>query len=243
MSIKDNIYENKLKSVSSFKFDAKVAHVFDDMIQRSVPGYKEILKHAPVLCEHYTKGNGRIYDLGCSTGAGLFAMNSVALEKNATIYGIDNSQAMIDNANAKLNLLKPAAKRELICADILDIEITKADFVLMNYTLQFIEPAKRQALLGKIYQGMTSNSALVLSEKTHIDDTDAAQEIIDLHHRFKAHQGYSELEIAQKRDAIENVLIPESLQTHVDRLRRVGFNIVIPWLRHFQFVSILAVKK
>lgn len=243
MSQKDNIYQSKLETVSKFTFDSKVADVFDDMIQRSVPGYDQILRHIPVLCDYYSQAKSNIYDLGSSTGAGLLAMNAVAVAKQAKLIGIDNSQAMITSASSKLEILNPAAELELVCADLLDVELENASFVLMNYTLQFIAQTERKHLLTKIFDAMLPNSALVLSEKTQTESSDAKDEMIELHHRFKASKGYSDLEIAQKRDAIEDVLVPESIATHTARLRDVGFDIVMPWQQHFQFASILAVKK
>jgi tRNA (cmo5U34)-methyltransferase len=195
------------------------------------------------LADYYAQIDSHIYDLGCSTGAGLFAVNQSALANKAKMIGIDNSSAMISTAKEKLDLLSPIAEHELVCADLLDMQFDRASFVMMNYTLQFIDPAKRENLLATLYEAMLPNSALILSEKTQFESSEADYEVIELHHRFKASQGYSELEIAQKRDAIENVLIPESAQAHIARLEKVGFDIVVPWLQHFQFISFLAVKK
>ena len=114
--------------------------------------------------------------------------------------------------------------------------------VVMNFTLQFIALEQRDGLIDEIYSALASGGGLVISEKISFTDSAVAQTLTELHHQFKADQGYSQLEISQKRDAIENVLIAESLDTHIDRLKRSGFSVVTPWIQNLQFISILAIK-
>ncbi len=254
MSNKDQIYQaldNQPRAKrGSFVFDERVATVFEDMISRSVPGYQQILEMLPTLtrqCQssHEIEKQARYYDLGCSLGAGMIAM-AQGLDpevKNTTIVGIDNSAAMIDQARQNIGLLEnQITDAELIEQDLLASEISSAMMVLMNFTLQFIALEHRDPLIQHIYDGLHSNGFLVLSEKISFDNDATNQALINIHHQFKADQGYSQLEIAQKRDAIENVLIPETLEAHTQRLKNAGFRIITPWVQNLQFISILAIK-
>ncbi len=248
---KDRLYQKEHASIDGFRFDAKVANVFDDMIRRSVPGYSQILALIPSLVRQSLKDNvrGSYYDLGCSLGAGMVSLAqglSLETEKNnkPRVVGIDNSQAMLEQANTKLEGLDSHYGVDfcLIHDDIASTPIDQAAMILMNFTLQFLPTGERAGLIKRCYEGLNTGGRLVLSEKIKFDDSKTDQALIEIHHQFKQDQGYSELEISQKRDAIENVLIPETLTTHTKRLKSVGFEIVIPWIQNLQFISILAIK-
>ena len=266
-SPKDQIYRSPattaLARSGSFVFDQRVAKVFADMISRSVPGYQQILEMLPTLTRQFRFNNSNYYDLGCSLGAGMLAMakglstdglNANGSEAddpeaegsdafNATLIGIDNSAAMIAQAARNLAILDASAPNYcLLEQDILGCKLDSAAMVLMNFTLQFIALEHRDALVEKIYASLVNGGALVLSEKIKFDDAKTNQTLIGIHHQYKADQGYSQMEIAQKRDAIENVLIPETLETHTRRLKDAGFSVVTPWVQNLQFISILAVK-
>ena len=243
---RDNLYQEQQSSVSKFTFDEQVAEVFADMIARSVPGYQQILELLPSLVEEFTFDKANYYDLGCSLGAGMLAIaSSLAKQKtNTTVIGIDNSQAMLDQAEV---LIEPYFNEKQInfslqCSDIRQFKLTQAALVLMNFTLQFIPLLDRDPLLQNIYNNTQKGGALILSEKIKFDDTTTNNRMINIHHNFKARQGYTQLEISQKRDAIENVLIPETLNAHIQRLRSVGFKTITPWVQNLQFISILAIK-
>lgn len=264
---KDSIYTEAVDKVDSFKFDDRVAGVFSDMIKRSVPGYAQILSLLPTLARYFGNEKAHYYDLGCSLGAGMVAIAEGLKElkghsSNAIfqIHGIDNSQAMIDRARPLIdqytigNSARTSAQHDaqhsaesniqmdLQCADINNLTLQTSALVLMNFTLQFIQLDHRDQLIENIYKALCHGGALVLSEKIRLDDEATHQTLIELHHQFKSDQGYSQLEISQKRDAIENVLIPETLSVHTERLKQAGFRIVTPWLQNLQFVSILAIK-
>lgn len=234
----DKIYRDIPAKPGSFKFDARVAEVFSDMISRSVPGYQQILEMLPTLTRQFSSANGRYYDLGCSLGAGMLAMSEGLKNDQFTLIGIDNSAAMIEQATLNLSGLNA----ELHTQDLIDTKINNATMVLMNFTLQFIPIAERAPVIDNIYKGLNKGGAFILSEKIKFDETQTNQTLIDIHHQYKADQGYSQLEIAQKRDAIENVLIPETLNTHTQRLREAGFSVITPWVQNLQFISILAIK-
>lgn len=246
---RDQMYLNKLGNVDKFIFDDKVASVFEDMISRSVPGYDQILQLVPTLVKRFKHLDGNCYDLGCSLGAGMAAIaqgyeDSNSIETGSTnIIGIDTSSDMLSEAK---NLLSKTnfqnTKFELRCENITNNAIERAALVLMNFTLQFIPLDQRDKLIQSIFKNLVAGGALVLSEKIKFADSATDQTLIDLHHQFKADQGYSDLEISQKREAIDDVLIPETLESHINRLQEAGFKITTPWIQNLQFISILAIK-
>lgn len=243
----DTIFSNNSTEKGEFKFDQRVAKVFADMISRSVPGYQQVLKLLPTVTRQFASNNSHYYDLGCSLGAGMLAMAQGLNKNNGTVIGIDNSSAMIEQANSHLAILPNSdnqdfPKLELICDDICKTPLHPCAMALMNFTLQFIPLDQRSNLIQRIFDALKPGGALILSEKLTFAEQDIDQLLIRLHHQFKADQGYSQLEISRKRDAIENVLIPETLDVHTQRLKSAGFKTVTTWLQHFQFVSLIAVK-
>lgn len=248
---KDNIYANTIGDLGNFQFDEQVARVFEDMIKRSVPGYGMILQMIGLITERYAKSNSQCYDLGCSLGASTLAMQQ-ALEQlpeisNVKIIAVDNSEAMIAKCRSLLEQQEqkhPArhSSIELHCQNALDTQIENASLVTMNFTLQFIEAHRRLEMLTRICDGLLPGGALILSEKIAFANEYGQNLLTDLHHGFKKQQGYSELEVAQKRTAIENVLVPDSLETHYERLRKAGFKHMQLWFQCFNFMSLVAVK-
>jgi tRNA (cmo5U34)-methyltransferase len=239
---KDRIFaETKLPG--DFVFDENVASVFEDMINRSVPGYSTIIAMIGVLAEEYYQDSSRIYDLGCSLGgATLAVVDRVECQDFSTI-AIDNSTAMIDRLQTKLKSLpRFANKVECRCEDLCDSEISDASVVVLNFTLQFIPLAERVPLLKKIYAGMKPGGVLIISEKITFPDEKLNQLFIEMYPSFKENMGYSKLEISLKRAALENVLLPETLDLHRDRLQKIGFQSVDVWFQCFNFASMVAFK-
>src|SRR5690554_4307904 len=225
MTESDNIYKAPLEQVPNFRFDDAVARVFPDMIQRSVPGYAETVAMSGIIAGRYAQPNTHLYDLGCSLGAVTLAMRHALKEPGCKIIGIDNSQDMIARAQHYIALDEGATDVELLCADIVDTPLTNASVTALNFVLQFIAPEQRLTLLEKI---CFSPEEQALQQELHWD--------------FKRANGYSDLEIAQKRSAIEKVLIPETEQVHRERLKAAGFSQVVRWYQCFNFVSFLAIK-
>ncbi len=237
-----------LKHVGDFSFDEQVVDVFPDMIARSVPGYASVLAMTTELSDRFAIPGTQIFDLGCSLGASTLPMLG-RVPADCTIMAVDSSAAMIGRLRKILGTEASAPAQadeqcsvELRLADIRDIEISQASFAILNFTLQFIPPDQREALLSNIATGLVDGGALVLSEKVHFDDPGQQELMTELHHDFKRANGYSDLEIAQKRTALENTLITETIDTHQQRLRKAGFRNVSLWFQCFNFVSILAVK-
>lgn len=238
----DNLFANPLGNVPGFVFDQAVVDVFPDMIKRSVPGYQTILSHCAELASRYVKPKTHCYDLGCSLGASTLAIRANIEGRDATMVAVDNSAAMLDRCKTILESAPSKVNTQLINADICDVDISNASLVVMNFTLQFVSLDKRLALLEKIYQGLNSGGCLIISEKLCFEPESLNSLLIDLHHQFKRTQGYSDLEISQKRDSIENVLVPESLEAHIQRLRACGFHSASPWFQCFNFCSLVAFK-
>ncbi|MDX1571848.1 MAG: carboxy-S-adenosyl-L-methionine synthase CmoA, partial [Xanthomonadales bacterium] len=238
MSDEDRIYAEDTPP-EPFRFTARVADVFPDMIRRSVPGYGSVLELIGVLAGRYIQPGTNCYDLGASLGAATLAMRHAAGDKDCRLVAVDSSEAMVARCRSIIAREPVGPPVEVQLADVRDLEISNASLVVMNYTLQFIEPAERDALVNRIHAGLLPGGALILSEKIQFRDPDRDQLHIDLHHDFKRSQGYSELEIARKRTALENVLIRDTLETHDRRLREAGFTTVEPFFQAFNFVSLL----
>jgi len=240
----DLIYASPLEQIIDFQFDEKVVNVFPDMIQRSVPGYSTMISTIGIMAGRYAQADSICYDLGCSLGAVSLSMRQRIQAQNCHIVAIDNSAAMIQQATQLLAAdANTAVEVDLRCDDLLNTEISNASVVVMNFTLQFIAVAERDALIKRIFDGLKPGGVLLLSEKLAFPDDEVNQFHIDSHHDFKRSNGYSDLEISQKRSALENVLIPETLAVHEHRLSQAGFCFIEKWFQCFNFVSLVAIKQ
>lgn len=239
----DSIYASPLDELVDFRFDERVVDVFPDMIQRSVPGYGNIISMIGILTAKYAQQNSHCYDLGCSLGAASLSMRQRISQANCDIIAVDNSPAMIERAQQIFTADQSSTVPvKLICTDIENITIENASVVVMNFTLQFIPLNERLDLIKRIYQGLKPGGILILSEKISFEDQDSEQFQTEIHHDFKRANGYSDLEISQKRTALENVLIPETLVSHHQRLADAGFESSNMWFQCFNFISLVAVK-
>lgn len=238
----DRLYATPREAITQFVFDESVASVFEDMIGRSVPGYSTLLSMFPVLSRYFVKAHSHCYDLGCSLGASTLAMQQGIDQADVEIHAIDNSAAMVEKCQQLMQQHAADYAIQVQQADICDVEICNASMVVMNFTLQFIDESLRSQLIEKIYQGMNDGGVFVLSEKIKHEDAVVEERIVALHHAFKKANGYSELEISQKRSALENVLRPETVAQHLQRLKSAGFTECFVWFQSFNFVSILAIK-
>jgi tRNA (cmo5U34)-methyltransferase len=239
----DDIYAKPQKTVPDFAFDEAVARVFPDMIRRSVPGYTTIIPMIEIITAEYAKANTLAYDLGCSLGASTLAMrHGLKNIANTRVISVDNSPAMIERCNHYIELDNAEVPVELRCADICDTHLENASVITLNFTLQFIPIAARVALLEKIHHALIPGGCLILSEKITFDSALEASTSERLHAQFKKANGYSDLEISQKRAAIENVLIADTLKTHCQRLTDAGFSHIQQWYQCFNFISMLAIK-
>lgn len=238
----DQVFRDPRDNISDFRFDKTVATVFDDMVSRSVPFYGEIQRMVVELSEDFAQPGTNIYDLGCSSGTTFAALNPV-LDKTVRFVGLDNSQDMLDKAKekfAELNFERPV---ELRVEDINDqCNIENASIVNLILTLQFIRPLKRERLIADIYRGLNPNGALILVEKVLGEDSLFNRLFIDYYYDLKRRHGYSDMEISQKREALENVLIPYKLLENRELLLNAGFRAVDVFFKWYNFCGIIAVK-
>jgi tRNA (cmo5U34)-methyltransferase len=239
----DAIYRAPLQEMIDFQFDERVVAVFPDMIQRSVPGYGMIISNIGILAARYAQAGSHCYDLGCSLGAVSLAMRQRIVQPDCDIIAVDNSPAMIGRAGDLLARDSvPGIPVTLICADLQEVTVENASVVVLNFTLQFIPLALRLALIQRIYAGLRPGGILVLSEKIAFGEPGRQHLLEELHHDFKRANGYSDLEISQKRSALEKVMIPETLACHQKRLQAAGFASSELWFQCFNFASLVAFK-
>ncbi len=235
--MKDKLFEQAIKK--QFEFDEDVASVFDDMLSRSVPYYNDMLHLTTSFALKYTKENSTIYDLGCSTATTLInlAKNS---NHNLNLIGIDTSNAMINRAKHKANAY--GINIEFIEDDIFNVDFKKSNVIISNYTLQFIRPLQRERLIKKIYNSLEVGSIFIFSEKVITDNKILNKQFIDEYYNFKKQQGYSEFEISQKREALENVLIPYSYEENKKMILDAGFSNFDCLFKWVNFATFIAIK-
>ena len=238
-SKQDQVFSKPLSHVKAFEFDENVARVFRDMISRSVPGYELLLHIIGLYANVFAQPHSNIYDLGCSLGEVSQIMAEQTSGLDCRVIAVDNSPAMIKKCRQRY---AKTVNIEWQCRDIQKVDIGNASLVILNLTLQFIEPDKRQSMINKIYQGLNQGGVLVLSEKVLLDDKLENDRMVQLHQAFKKTEGYSDMEISQKRTALENVLISDRQSVHYQRLNEAGFSEMYQYFRAFNFVSYLAIK-
>ena len=238
----DDIFSQASDTVKDFKFDEAVARVFPDMIRRSVPGYTTIIPMIGLITERYAQDQTACYDLGCSLGASTLAMRHGLREHNCQLIAVDNSPSMLERCNHYIEIDNEDTPVELVCEDITKLELQSCSVVTLNFTLQFIEPEQRLSLLRKIYAALKPGGVLILSEKICFSDSNEQSELEELHWLFKRANGYSELEVSQKRSALEKVLLPDTLAAHQLRLTQAGFAHSHLWYQCFNFMSLIAIK-
>ncbi|QDE31443.1 MULTISPECIES: carboxy-S-adenosyl-L-methionine synthase CmoA [Shewanella] len=241
-SQQDTIYANVANNITDFQFDQRVAGVFNDMIRRSVPGYAQIINTIGDFANRFVTPQSNIYDLGSSLGSATLSIRRQIEGRECHIYAIDNSQSMIDRCTENLAAYVSDIKVNLLCADIREVEIQNASMVVLNFTLQFLPIQDRNALIKRVYDGMLPGGILIISEKLFFEDNQIQQLLDEQHLDFKRANGYSELEISQKRSALENVMRPDSLNVHQQRITESGFSHFSIWFQCFNFASMVAIK-
>lgn len=240
---KDQVFKEEIEQASDFKFGANVANVFDDMVNRSVPYYGEIQRMMAELAADHAREGSDVYDLGCSTGTTLIGMDTMVSPK-IRFVGIDDSQEMLDKCKLKLMEIGFSRDYELRCADLSQgVKVTNASVVVLCLTLQFVRPIYREQLIKNIYDGLNSGGVLILVEKILAEESNFNRDFIKYYYNYKRRNNYSELEISQKREALENVLIPYKLSEDIALLRDRGFINCEVFFKWYNFAGIIAVKK
>ena len=221
MGKQDNIFEGGNLSGLPFTFNKEVTEVFEDMIDRSVPGYKTSLSLIAHNARRYYQSNTNCYDVGCSLGAS--SLSILQGVKDAKVIAIDNSEAMIEECERRFKNLTESFHIKFICEDIMDSSLSDASIVVVNYVIQFLDLEQRDTLLEKIYNALLPGGILILSEKIHHKNNFESERIFKTHHKFKSSNGYSDLEISGKRDSLEGVLLTECEEDHILRAKKAGF--------------------
>jgi tRNA (cmo5U34)-methyltransferase len=239
---KDRLFAKSRATATGFQFDEKVVRVFPDMISRSVPGYELVVPMIGMLARRYAQPGSNIYDLGCSLGASSLAMALAVRAEGAEIIAVDNSEAMVAKCRQRVAGINTVVPVEVRLENILDTQIENASVVVLNFTLQFLDRGQRAGLVKGIAAGMRRGAALIISEKICFDDDQEQLDQMAWHHDFKRTQGYSELEIAQKRNALEDVLQPDTETRHIERLQKAGLSNPRRWFQCFSFASYIAFK-
>ena len=239
---KDRLFATKKEPVPAFDFNEAVASVFSDMLERSVPMYREsITRQAELTMDFYQNGT-RIYDLGCSHGNFGMLVGKIFGQRPFSMVGVDSARPMIEKYELRLKDMLFKDRICLLCDGIENIILSNASVVVVNLTLQFVGLDKRDELISHIYEALVPGGILLLTEKVVDGDMAVSSLQLDYYSRFKRENGYSELEISQKREALENVLIPEPIDVHEKRLKTAGFTSMDVWLKWFNFASIIAIK-
>ncbi|GAC29363.1 carboxy-S-adenosyl-L-methionine synthase CmoA [Brumicola pallidula] len=238
----DKIYQNPQNKVDDFSFNRQVVDVFPDMIERSIPGYAKIIDGVGRLAAKFTVPKSNVYDLGCSLGAVSLSIAKHNQQHDIQIIGVDNSSAMVERCQRHVDSYTYANPIHIKEADIVDFDLNNASVIVMNFTLQFIQPKRRDALMIKLFDALIPGGVLILSEKIKLSHEVMDSAIVDLHHDFKRENGYSDLEISQKRTALENVMILDEYSLHQKRLLKTGFEAVSIWYQQLNFVSFFAIK-
>jgi len=238
----DKLFAKSRAMTSGFRFDAQVVKVFPDMISRSVPGYELVVPMIGMLARRYALPESNLYDLGCSLGAVSLAMSLAVRADGTKIIAVDNSEAMVQSCRKVITHNRGAVPIDVRLQNMRDTPIENASVVVLNFTLQFLDPDERQSLIGRIAAGMRTGGALVLSEKICFSDESEQADQTAWHHDFKRTQGYSELEIARKRNALEDILKPETEAVHLQRFKQAGLSRCRRWFQCFSFASYIAFK-
>lgn len=240
---KDEVFREDIGQVNDFRFGANVAHVFDDMVNRSVPYYGEIQRMMAELAADHAREGAFVYDLGCSTGTTLIGMDTL-VDKSIKFVGVDDSQEMLNKCKAKFDEIQFNRSYELRCADLAEgVKIENASVVVLCLTLQFVRPIYRERLLQDIVRGLNPGGVLILVEKILAEESEFNRDFINYYYNYKRRNHYSELEISQKREALENVLVPYKLSENITLLRDQGFGSCEVFFKWYNFAGLIAVKR
>lgn len=239
---RDDLYARPREQLVDFAFDEKVVRVFPDMIRRSVPGYDTIVPLLGLFAETFAQPHSRCYDLGCSLGAATLAMRRRIRVPECEIVAIDSSEAMVRGCRENVDADPSPVPVQVQCADLRTVDMQRASVVILNFTLQFLPAQERLTVLQRIHEACLPGGAVLLAEKIRFDDPGEQDFSERMHVAFKQANGYSELEISQKRSALEKVLVPDTLELHHRRLHEAGFNVVHTWFQCFNFAAVVAIK-
>jgi tRNA (cmo5U34)-methyltransferase len=239
---KDEFFKDQAIKPFDFRFTSKVAVVFDDMVNRSVPCYEEIQRMVAEIAADHARDGSSVYDLGCSTGTSLILMDQ-SVSAKAKFVGIDDSPAMLDKCRVKLDEAGFRHEFLLETADLNgNVPLENASVVVLCLTLQFVRPINRANLVKQIFEGMNTGGVVIIVEKILAEDSSFNRDFIDYYYAMKRRHHYSEMEISQKREALENVLIPYKVSENIALFRNAGFEHCEVFFKWYNFAGIIAKK-
>ncbi|HWV32175.1 MULTISPECIES: carboxy-S-adenosyl-L-methionine synthase CmoA [Dyadobacter] len=239
----DQVFRDEITKVSDFKFGTTVVNVFDDMVSRSVPYYNEMQRMLAEIAADHVKEGTFVYDLGCSTGTTLIGLDQL-IPSDIRFIGIDESQEMLDKCDVKLKEAGFVRPYDLVAGDLhQQLPISNGSVVILCLTLQFVRPLYRERLLRNIYEGLNPGGVLLLVEKVLAESSVFNRDFIKYYYNYKRRNHYSELEISQKREALENVLIPYKLSENMLLLKEAGFADCEIFFKWYNFSGMIAYKK
>jgi tRNA (cmo5U34)-methyltransferase len=238
----DKLFRELNPQTGEFSFDEKVARVFDDMISRSIPLYADVQRAVPALARLLDHEQIKVVDLGCSTGTSLIHLARALPERSLELVGVDNSASMLEKCHEKVAALGLESQIATHHRNIQEFEFQDASVVLMNYTLQFLSVAERQELLKRIRESIRPGGFLLVSEKVVHEQMAVNDTMVELYFEYKRRQGYSELEISRKRDALETVLVPLTIKKNSQMLEQAGFTNIEILLKWFNFATFLCYR-
>ena len=238
---KDDIFRDREWN-GVFQFNRRVAEVFDDMLKRSVPCYSQVIEMTAWILEKFLISGDRVYDLGSSTGTTLIELARRMEHLKLKFTGFDNSAAMVEKATLKAEIYSKKERLKFKKKDITDLDLHQAGAIILNYTMQFISPEIRKDFLTKIHGFLRPGGVLVMSEKVILSDSALNSGFVEFYHDFKRSMGYSEIEISNKREALENVLIPFTAKENLALMKKAGFTNAQPFFQWFNFVSFMGIR-
>jgi len=239
---RDTLFAEEKTPVGDFRFGKETASVFDDMVDRSVPFYHEIQRMTGDIAADFGVAGTNLYDLGCATGTTMLALDPM-VDPGVRFVGVDNSDDMLAKARQKLEARGVERAYELLNADLNQCQfIENASVAVMNLTLQFVRPLHRERVIRRVLEGLNESGCLVLVEKITLTDSLLNRLFIKHYYEMKRRNGYSNVEISAKREALENVLIPYRFEENRDMLLAAGYRSVEEFFRWYNFCGVVAVK-
>jgi len=242
--VRDLNFAAPMKKALDFDFGEQTTQVFDDMLVRSVPFYDEIQHMIAEIVANLVEEKPVVYDLGCSTGTTLLMLATRLKNKNPRLVGLDQSVPMLNHARKRAEQAGLTSMITWQQHDLNEPLITDpSDAFIMNLSLQFIRPLNRERLVSNLYHSLKPRGCLILVEKIIPEDSLLNRTYIELYYGFKRRNGYSDLEIAQKREALENILIPYRVNENLELLNRCGFKAPDTFFRWLNFAGFIGIKQ
>ena len=239
---RDTLFADEKAAAGDFRFGKETASVFDDMVDRSVPFYREIQRMTGDIAADFGVAGSNLYDLGCATGTTMMMLDPM-VDPGVRFVGIDNSDDMLAKARQKLEAHGMERAYDLVNADLDQCQfVENASVAVMILTLQFVRPLYREKIVRRIYEGLNESGCLILVEKITVADSMLNRMFIKHYYEMKRRNGYSNVEISLKREALENVLIPYRYEENVDMLKEAGFRSVEEFFRWYNFCGVVAIK-